>query len=309
MRILPRRVLAPLFALAVCLSVTASANEQAAPPAEASSAPVVPKAYPALWKVSDADTTIYLFGTVHILPKGLDWYGGPVSRAFEQSDELVTEIVETKPQELAALIDGKARLPKGQTLRGLLSPEARAAYEARLASMRLPGNAFDVYEPWYASILMSSLPLAAKGYDGANGVEVALDARAKALRIPRRALETAEYQIGLFDSLPLDMQRRYLAEVVEHLPQAMADVDAMIAAWERGDAERLAELMNAEEEDDAALMELLLIGRNRTWAKWIAQRMDQPGTVFLAVGAGHLAGTGSVQDQLAKAGIQSQRVQ
>lgn len=304
MRILLRRLRAPLIALTACLSVTASAQERAAP--QSTDAPA--KAYPALWKVADEDTTIYLFGTVHILPKGVDWYGGPVSRAFEQSRELVTEIAETKPQEINAIIDGRARLPKGQTLRGLLSAEERAAYEARLASLRLPANAFDVYEPWYASILLSSLPLAAKGYDGANGVEVALDARARALGHPRRALETAEYQIGLFDSLPLEMQRRYLTEVVEHLPRASADIDAMIAAWERGDAERLAELMNAEE-DDEALMELLLISRNRAWAGWIKQRMDKPGTVFVAVGAGHLAGPGSVQDQLARHGISSQRVQ
>lgn len=305
MRILPRRALAPLMALAACLSVTASAQEQPTP----TSADVPAKAYPALWKVADEDTTVYLFGTVHILPKGVEWYGGPVSRAFEESRELVTEIAETDPQEINALIDARARLPEGQTLRGLLSPEERADYEARLASMKLPANAFDVYEPWYASILLSSLPLAARGYDGMNGVEVALDSHARTLGHPRIALETAEYQIGLFDSLPLPVQRRYLAEVVEHLPSALADVDAMVAAWERGDADHLAELMNADEGDDAVLMELLLIGRNRAWAEWIKRRMAEPGTVFVAVGAGHLAGPGSLQDQLVKHGLASQRVQ
>ena len=37
-------------------------------------APAVPG--PALWKVADKDTTIYLFGTVHALPKDVPWMRG-----------------------------------------------------------------------------------------------------------------------------------------------------------------------------------------------------------------------------------------
>ena len=47
---------------------------------------------PALWKVADDDTTVYLFGTIHALPEGKDWYSGTIAKAFDASGELVTEI-------------------------------------------------------------------------------------------------------------------------------------------------------------------------------------------------------------------------
>jgi uncharacterized protein YbaP (TraB family) len=83
----------------------------------------------------------------------------------------------------------------------------------------------------------------------------------------------------------------------------------MVKAWSEGDADRLAALMNESMKDDPALAERLLYARNRNWAQWIDDRLDQPGTVFMAVGAGHLAGKESVQDALATRGIQSVRVQ
>jgi uncharacterized protein YbaP (TraB family) len=82
----------------------------------------------------------------------------------------------------------------------------------------------------------------------------------------------------------------------------------MIEAWEKGDADELARLMN-QDEDEPELMEKLLYARNKAWAEWIRARLDRPGTVFIAVGAGHLAGQGSVQDDLRAMGIASVRVQ
>jgi uncharacterized protein YbaP (TraB family) len=92
------------------------------------------------------------------------------------------------------------------------------------------------------------------------------------------------------------------------LPSALDELRDIVEAWKKGDAETLAKLMN-EEDDAPELMELLLHNRNRTWANWIKARMDRPGTVFLAVGAGHLAGKGSVQQELATKGIASTRIQ
>jgi uncharacterized protein YbaP (TraB family) len=190
----------------------------------------------------------------------------------------------------------------------MLTPEVKTSYEKELSNLGLPSQAFDGYEPWYAAVALSTLPLMQSGYDSKNGVEQALDTRAKALGHPHGALETAEYQINLFDSLPLDAQKRYFAEVVDKLPTVTEDLTKIVAAWRKGDADTLARLMNADE-DDPALIEMLLINRNKNWARWIRQRLERPGTVFVAVGAGHLAGPGSVQEQLAAQGITTQRVQ
>ena len=304
------RLLASLLA---ALALVAAAPSPAAtqhhprpqPPAlMAAPAPV----RPALWMVKDRDTTIYLFGTVHALPKGVAWYDGKPASAFESADTLVTEIIEKSPEEMRPVVKAKAMLPEGQSLRDLLSPAQRKAFEAALAANGLPAAAFDRYQPWYAAVALSTLPVLRGGYDPANGVDATLSDKARAAGRAHDALETAEYQLGLFASLPIAVQRRYLAEVVKNLPKVTDELGKIIAAWESGNAARLARLMNADE-DDPSLRATLLINRNKAWARWIRARLAKPGTVFIAVGAGHLAGPGSVQDQLAKLGIKAARVQ
>ena len=280
-------------------------------PALAQTAPApaaVVQAHPALWKVADADTTIYLFGTIHLLPKGIEWYNGPLAKAFAEAQELVTEIPEVSQPDQQSVVLKRAMLPKGQALRSLLSPRERVKYDATMKQFGLPVTAFDRFKPWYAAVVLATMPLQMKGYDLSSGVEAQLAERNQAAGHPRTGLETLDYQLGLFDSFSTKVQKSYLFEVIDALPTIDQDVGEMVGAWQRGDAAKLADLMNAEE-DDPAMMEALLTNRNKAWARWIKARLDQPGTVFVAVGAGHLGGKGSVQDQLARAGVTSARVQ
>ncbi len=300
-----RRLALAAAVLATSLSAAPPSATPAAPsPSPAAAAPV----RPAMWRVADADTTIYLFGTIHALPPGVAWYHGRIAEAFEGSHELVTEIVETDPAAMQGAVLRTAMLPAGKNLRTMMSASHRTAYEGALKVHGLPADGFDRFKPWYVAVFLAALPVLRDGYATENGVEKLLDTRAKAQRRPHSALESAEYQLGLFDSLPEAVQLRYLADVVGSLPEASDELGQMVEAWKRGDADTLARLMN-EEEDAPELMELLLLDRNKAWAEWIRTRLDRPGTVFLAVGAGHLAGTGSVQAQLAAKGIASARVQ
>ena len=263
---------------------------------------------PALWKVQQGGTTIWLFGTVHALPKGLTWYKGPVAEAFEHADVLVTEIVEPGPEAMRPIVLAKAMLPEGQSLRDSLDPKDRGAFEKALLANALPVAAFDRYQPWYAAVALATLPLLSSGYDPASGVDAQLGDKATAAHRPHEALETPEFQLGLFGSLPAPVQKRYLREVVANLPKLQGELTRIIAAWQVGDAARLARLMN-EDADDPVLKETLLVSRNKAWAQWIRARLGKPGNVFIAVGAGHLAGTDSVQDQLRALGINATRVQ
>ena len=127
------------------------------------------------------------------------------------------------------------------------------------------------------------------------------------LRISGLFRDAFPQQIALFDSMPQDAQLSFLDETVEALPKAKTTLDEMVAEWIEGDADQLAALMNAEL-TDPVLRDRLLTSRNANWAGWIENRLAQPGTVFIAVGAGHLAGVGSVQDQLRKRGVKVRRV-
>lgn len=297
---LPRRLSALLAPALLLVAPACGVTREADAPA-----PVATQVQPALWKVADEDTTIWLFGTIHILPAGIDWFKGPIAQAFEGSDTLVTEVVGADDPATAAKIAQIALSDPPRNLREQLTPALRARYEAALASQQLPPTAFDANDPWYAAVALSTLPLIKQGYGTMNGAETLLVAKAAGKR--QIGLETAEMQLGLFDSLTLKTQHKYLGEVLDGLPKIHDDVLAMVEAWKTGQADKLAKLMN-EEESDPALMKVLLVDRNKAWAKWIAERLKQPGAVFVAVGAGHLAGKDSVQAQLAADRIAAKRV-
>jgi uncharacterized protein YbaP (TraB family) len=44
------------------------------------------EAEPGLWTMSDEDSTVYIFGTVHILPPELDWQSAAVTAALEDAE-------------------------------------------------------------------------------------------------------------------------------------------------------------------------------------------------------------------------------
>lgn len=301
-------LIAPLAAACALLGPATFAQQQNPTPQPVVAAPAPVQARPALWKVSDADTTVYLFGTIHLLPAGIEWYDGKLATAFEQSQELVTEIPEVPQSESLAVMLKHGTLPAGDTLRGTMSEAERQKYDAALTGLGLPTAAFDRYKPWFAAVVLSTLPLQRQGYALENGIENQLDKRNKALGRPRSGLETLDYQLGLFDSLAGDAQKTYLFAVIDALPTITGEIDKMVANWAKGDAEALAQALNAES-DDPALYEALITKRNQNWAQWIDKRLDRPGTVFVAVGAGHLGGKGSVQDFLAREGIRTVRVQ
>jgi uncharacterized protein YbaP (TraB family) len=289
-----------LFAALLALALPACAPVQARPANAA-------QAYqgPAIWKVADKDTTIYLFGTVHALPKDAQWFSGPVERAYDASDELVTEIPLDDTSADAQEIAARALLPQGRSLRAMMAPEDRLKFEEALVGLGLPIEAIDRFEPWYAAMTLSLLPVMKAGYDPQTGAESKLTATAGGKR--KGALETVQQQIDLFDGLPPEAQMAFLKETVDSVNKAKTTLDAMVAEWMKGDADALARLLN-EEIDDPVLYKRLLTDRNSRWAQWIDQRMKQPGTVFVAVGAGHLAGRESVQAQLRKRGLKARRL-
>lgn len=298
------------FASAIALAAfafTASVRAEAPAAPTAATVQAQKQVKPALWKVADADTTIYLFGTIHALPKGLTWLDGPVAQALDGSAELVTEIPEVPAAEQQKSVMAIGLL-KGETLRSLMSDGDRAAYEALLAKLKIPVEAFDQLEPWLAGITLGVMPYALAGYAQDSGAEAVLRKAAVAKGKKLGALETVDYQLGLFDQLPREAQLKFLGEAVRDFDKSFAIIGTMTDEWGAGDPEGLGKLMN-ENMDDPELAETLLYQRNRNWASWIAKRLDQPGTVFIAVGAGHLAGAQSVQEMLKAQGLAATRIQ
>ena len=265
--------------------------------AKPTAAPGIP-AKPALWVVKDKDTTIYLFGTIHLLRPGINWYQGPIKKAFESADTLVLEIADGNDAAMQARIVQKALDVTGPSLTQKLPEPARAKFTQLVTDYSLPIGVIDRMKPWFAAVTLTSAPLQKLGYDRNEGVEVRLRALADAAKKPVIGLETTEEQVGFFDGLPNDMQISLLVETINEQADVEKTLAQMIDAWVAGDPLKLSETMNKSMEDDKGLQQVLLFDRNERWADWIKARLDKPGTVFIAVGAGHLAGKGSVQDAL-----------
>lgn len=289
-----------LLRLWLCLLLITPALAQARP------APL----HPALWKISRHGTTIWLFGTIHLLPPGTRWLNGPVARAADSASEIATEIDDPDGSRTSAAIAARASLPPGTHLSDLIQADERAALTERLSRYGIALDRMDGNKPWYAAAVLSILPLSARGYDVHNGVEAALYAREAARKVRRTGIETPEGQIALLDGLPQASQLAYLKAVIDRTDEIDGAFAAMFTAWGKGDAPGLARLMNADEaQDDPLLIERLITTRNHRFAEWVVRRLTRPGTVFMAIGAGHLAGADSVQRDLARAGIRVERVQ
>ncbi|HSX56350.1 MAG TPA: TraB/GumN family protein [Sphingomonas sp.] len=254
---------------------------------------------PALWVVKDEDTTIYLFGTVHVLEPGTRWFDDGIRTAFDASDEVVLEIARPDPAAIAALT---AQL--GTRGGPPFAPEVDDAAQ----KLGMARGEIDRMEPWLAALTLSQRAAVKAGYGSDDGVEAALSSAAESAGKPVKALESARGQLMLFDNLSGAAQSAMLDATVRDLPQAGARLERFVKAWGAGDAESVGAEMNRIAETSPEVAEALVARRNARWADWVAARMAQPGTVFVAVGAGHLAGKGSVQALLSEKGLKVERV-
>lgn len=300
------------LAAAVCLAALTTPALAAPAPANASAptqAAPLPDADPALWVVRDADTTVYLFGTFHALDGKTDWFNDEVKAAFDKSGEIVVEaVLPEDPAALGPMITKYAVDPSGKTLRSRLSPELRTKFEQAAAQIGVPVQALDQFEPWMATLTLVAIHAQKLGLNPDQGADMVIKRAAKKAGKPIAELEGAEWQFAMFDRLPEAKQLEYLRMTLEQWPQAEKMLRDMMVAWNGGDDRKLDALTSAGLEGAPDLRKMMLGDRNATWAKWIEKRMQQPGTVFVAVGAGHLAGSDSVQAKLGKDGIKAVRL-
>ena len=268
-------------------------------------------ASPALWKVADADTTIYLFGTIHLLPPGTKWRSPVFDKAAARSDTLVveTDIDESNPAATVGELFKLALSPGLPPLAERVKPEKRAALATAIAKSGIPAPAFDKMETWAAAFLLLAGQFKDLGLESGSGVESVLKKQFVAGGKPIGQLETNAEQLGFFDRLSEAAQRDFLEGVLDDSSDAKEQFGGMLDAWSKGDVAGIAKSFNADMGEAPELLDALIARRNANWAKWVKSRLDQPGTVMMAVGAGHLAGDKSVVNLLQKQGLKVTRVQ
>ena len=282
---------------------TAAAAAEAAPAIRA-----VPRAEgqgPAMWVVKDADSTLYLFGTVHLLRPTTAWGTDRIDAAFDSADKLVLEI--SNPDDQAAVIPliQQHGLSPATPLSSLLTAEELAKLDAAGQTIGLSAAQLDPFRPWFAALTLSVAPLAKAGYDPASGVELILKARAEAAGKPVTGFETIDEQIRILAGFPQEDQLDFLRSTLEDFDTATTDLDKLVEAWATGDVEAIETVgVDPMRESSEELYQALLVRRNTNWADQIQTELAGSGTVFIAVGAAHLAGDDSVQEILERRGVE-----
>jgi len=287
----------------------------AEPQAPATTTTATPR--PAIWLLEDEDTKIYLFGTTHVFPASLRWRSAALDRVIAQADELVMETPDASDEEMdtSERMFGPMMMGKSIPILERVSPNVRPALRAALEATRVPMEFYDSLHTWAVAFLLTGFQAtqgavqedgAAPGEEVAlSGAEEQLGALFRRSKRPISGVETVDQQIGFFASLTPAGQRRFLEMTVMGGDPAAPTIDMVGTAWVQGNVEAIATEMAAMPPD---LYDVLLTRRNRNWTQWLVQRLQRPGTVLFAVGAGHLAGPESVQRMLAARGLQARRI-
>ncbi|MEM6649750.1 MAG: TraB/GumN family protein [Pseudomonadota bacterium] len=266
----------------------------------------------ALWRVEDEDTTIYLFGTIHILNPEIEWQHQNLRAAWDASQTVYFEADVTSPEAMdkaAALITEKGFHPPGVTLSSYFTSEQQVEINQGLSVLGVNLSALDSIRPWLAGVQVANAAYAKAGGDPMAGVEMILGNEAEIQQKQVRYFETLEEQISILADGDDAEQAKIFYEGMEDLINIEAYFAQMIAAWYQGDISALGQILLEAFEDTPKVQEELLYNRNAVWAAEVNRIIyEEPGTFFIAVGAGHLAGEKSVQDYLSGYGHTTTRL-
>ncbi len=266
---------------------------------------------PALFVARDADSTLYLYGTIHLRRAGDPWGSAAVDAALGASEEIWTELEMTpendaRVQQLALQM-GMA--PAGRGLSTWLSPEEAERLSQTAQRLGLQPQALEPMQPWLAGLTLTILPMVQAGYDPNAGVDRAIDAFGDAHGKHMRAFETPEQQLGFFAGLSPDVQRQMLLEAIDEAEKGPAVLDELSAAWERGEIDMLERLLNDDLRAEYPEVYAALISqRNAAWIATLTAELQGSGVDFVAVGAAHLVGDDGLVAQLRARGVRVERV-
>ena len=264
------------------------------------------RAEPALWAARSATATVYLFGTVHVLPPGTEWQTAKIRQAFDAAGDLWLEVPDIGNIGAQQQLVMRYGLDPSHPLSSKLPKQDISRIDAALRQMGQQGGeaAVEPLRPWLVGMMLSLAPVQAAGLDPASGVDVVLNAQAAKAGKQVIGLETNEQQIRFFAGMTPKDEAEFVESVLTDVNAGPDKLRAMVAAWLAGDVAALTKLAIEEDQYQAPeLYRTMFVNRNTAWAAKLAERLKGSGVSFVAVGAGHLAGPDSVQMQLQKLGV------
>ncbi len=265
---------------------------------------------PAMWKASDADSDIWLFGSIHVLDAETRWRTPAFEAAFREADyfyyeALTTPDVEARVQKLVMQLGVNS---PGERLTAQLSQSDIALLRAVSGSFGLNVGQLEAMRPWLASITLSTLALQANGYNQESGIERVLQPQTP--DVAERFFETAEQQLRLFADLPAPIEAAMLSATLRQLHDEPEIISDMIEFWRSGDTDALDKLLNDSMRDEHFdVHHALIVRRNEAWLEELVSFMAGDEEAMIIVGAGHLVGDQGLPVMLKARGFRVERIQ
>lgn len=268
---------------------------------------------PMLWKVSDADNSLYMLGSFHLLKDSDYPLAKSTDAAFEDAEQLVFEI---SPEEMNNPALGQkmaqaAMRTDGKTLQQSMSEATWKQLEAFAAERKLPIANFQGFEPWFVTLIMSVTEMQKIGLNPELGLDKHFMNRAAKAGKPAKGLETGESQIAVLDGMSAKLQEQSLQDLLDDAGNMKTEIDKMHDIWRKGDDKGLFDLMTREMvEKYPELYQSINVDRNKAWLPKLDALLkdNDKDDVLVVVGALHLLGKDGVVEMLKDKGYQVERM-
>jgi len=247
-----------------------------------------------LWSVERGSTTVYLLGSIHVLKE--DAYPLPpaIDRAFDDAEVVVFEVDLDDMSAAALKMLAAGTLEGDETLEEVVGPTMWLQVSERLESAGLNPAAFQRMKPWMVALSLSAFELARAGYTPGAGLDTRLDARAKAADKVRLALETVDFQVGIFTDLDPVQSVEFLKYTLRDLDTVIPLLDELASSWRAGDVGPVEKLLLEGFEESPELFKELVTDRNRNWLGQVEELIGGDRDALVVVGALHLVGDGGL---------------
>ena len=257
-----------------------------------------------LWVVETPSNRVFLLGSLHLLKSDAYPLAAEIGRAYALSQRLVfeTDLEAVMDPAIQAKMMKLGVYPEGQDLFENITGNTRIRLEKKLKELGLPPAYFSRFKPWFLALTLTTLELQRMGFNPLYGVDFHFYNKAKADEKELAYLESADYQLNLLGKMNDRDQKSFLSQTLEDLEISAQLTDDMVAAWQRGDADKLHELLFKSFQEHPGIEDRLLTQRNKDWILKIEEMLGKPQNTMVIVGAGHLIGPAGIVQLLKQKG-------
>jgi uncharacterized protein YbaP (TraB family) len=258
-----------------------------------------------VWAIRGPHSTLYLAGSVHLLPANDSTLPPGFAHAYADSKRLVMEMDLGKidPLAVASWMMEHGALPRGTSLRSILGEQRYTRVSSVAADLGVSTEILDTQAPWVVGLELTDLEYLHQGFDPQQGVEEQLVRRAENDGKPTAGLETLSEELGGLEALSREDQVRMLDQTMDELKDSQEEMREILAAWRSGNAAKLATLLSSEYSSFPALYRPLVTERNQRWLPQIEQLLKGDDNCMVIVGSLHLVGDGGLLELLRKDGF------